>query len=102
MVRGWGSLDWNRAAAPGQAIAVSSLIQEIDKVAACSHSAAHVEEVWRCVGSQIHACAPRVNLHTSRKDTGLCGHPIWSDRWGTSVITLIKLSAALSPARCLA
>lgn len=102
MVRGWGSLDWNRAAAPGQAIAVSSLVQAIDKVAACSHSAAHVEEVWRCVGSQIYARAPRVNLHTSRKDTGLCGHPIWSDCWGTPVITLIMLSAALSPARCLA
>lgn len=102
MVRGWGSLDWNCASAPDQAIAVGSLVQAIDKVAACSHSATHVEEAWRCARSQIHVCAPRVNLHTSSKDTGLCGHPVWSDCGGASVISLIMLSAALSPSCCLA
>lgn len=63
-------------------------------VAVCSHSGNHEEEAWRYTGSQIHAYAPRVNLHTCRKDTGLCGHPIWSGRWGTSVVSLIVLYAS--------
>lgn len=82
MVHGWGSLDWNPASAPSQAITVSSLVWATDKVAACSYSVTCVEEAWRCAGSQIRACAPRVELHTSSKDAGL-----WSDRGGASVIS---------------